>query len=139
MPKGLLGAKVFVAPAFYKMQLQTDGTTTVTYIDLDLPDIIELGPYLESITAHTSTENKTTNFTWRISFYWSVDGRRWNPTTPIDLFSGIAANGDVIQTAYSTTTNFGLKMRFCIAVANASGTAVERAVCSCALAFTFKS
>ena len=31
------------------------------------------------------------------------------------------------------------KMRYVISVANASGTAIERAVCGCALAFHFKS
>ena len=130
MPSGNSGQKVLVVPAFYKMQLQTDGTTTATYIDLDLPSVTDLGPYLESVTAHTMTENKTANFTWRMVFYWSMDGRQWNPATPIDLFSGIAANGSVIQTAYTTTTNFGVKLRFAIAVVNASGAAIERAVCS---------
>ena len=132
--------KVVVLPMFHKKQLQTDGTTTFTYIDVELPQATDWGPYLESIVAYTTTESKTANFSWKVGFFWSMDGRRWNPSsTPVDLFSAITTNADTVQTAYSTTTNFGLKMRFVICVANASGSAIERAVCSCALSFVFKS
>lgn len=95
------------------------------------------GTNFESIQVHTATESRTSNFTWRVVFWWSVDGRRWNG--PVDLFSAVSANSDVIQTAYSTTTTFGLQMRYGIGLANASGTAIERAVCTASLVFTFKS
>ena len=138
--KSPIQQKVVLIPLFYKKQLQTDGTTTFTYIDVDVPQAAEYGPYLESIVAYTTTESKTANFSWKIGFFWSLDGRRWNPaSTPIDLFSAITSNADTIQTAYSTTTNFGLKMRFVVATANTSGTAIERAVCGAVLAFIFKS
>ena len=138
--KSIPTQKVVVLPLFYKKQLQTDGTTTFSYIDIELPQAYEWGPYLESITAHCTTENRTTNFSWKISFFWSTDGRRWNPTsTPLDLFSAVSSNTDTIQTPYTTTSTFGLKMRYVISVANTSGTAIERAVCGCARAFTFKS
>ncbi len=129
--------KVRVVGFIQKMQLQTDGTTTPSYIDIQLPEALEWGPYLDSLQVQTSTENRTAQFTWRVVFWWSIDGRRWNG--PVDLFSAVSANQDVIQTAYSTTTNFGLYMRYGIAVANASGTNIERAVCSATLVFTFKS
>lgn len=132
--------KVILLPLFYKKQLQTDGTTTFSYLDIELPQAVEYGPYLDSIVAYTTTENKTANFSWKISFYWSIDGRRWNPTnTPVDLFSAITANADTIHPAYSTSTTFGLRMRFVVSVANTSGTAIERAVCGAVLAFIFKS
>ena len=133
--------KVILLPLFYKKQLQTDGTTTFSYMDVELPQAAEYGPYLDSIVAYTTTENKTNNFSWKISFYWSNDGRRWNPINniPVDLFSAITANADTIQPAYSTSTTFGLKMRFVVSVANTGGTAVERAVCGAVLAFIFKS
>ncbi len=138
--KSIPTQKVVLIPLFYKKQLQTDGTTTFSYIDIDLPQAVDWGPYLESITAHTSTESKTANFSWKIGFFWSFDGRRWNPaSTPIYLFSAITTIVDTVQTPYSTVANFGLKMRYVIAVANTSGTNIERAVCGCALAFTFKS
>ena len=129
--------KVRVLPFIAKMQLQTDGTTTPSYIDIELPEALEFGPWLESIQVQTSTENRTAQFTWRVVFWWSIDGRRWNG--PVDLFSAVSANQDVIQTAYSTSTSFGLYMRYGLAVANASGTNIERAVCSATLVFTFKS
>ena len=137
MAKMISGQKVRILPLFFKRQLQTDGTTTPAYMDLELDEALEWGPYLESIQVHTSTENRTSNFTWRVVFWWSVDQRRWNG--PTDLFSAVSANQDVIQTAYTTTTNFGIYMRYGIATSNASGTAVERAVCSGTLVFTFKS
>lgn len=138
--KSIPSQKVVLLPLFFKKQLQTDGTTTFSYIDVDLPQALEWGPYLESIQAHTTTENRTTNFSWKVGFFWSMDGRRWNPTsTPVDLFSALATNTDTVQTAYTTNTTFGLKMRYVIAVANTGGTNVERAVCGCVLAFTFKS
>lgn len=138
--KSPIQQKVVLIPLFYKKQLQTDGTTTFAYIDVDVPQAAEYGPYLESIVAYTTTESKTANFSWKIRFFWSLDGRRWNPaSTPIDLFSAITSNADTIQTAYSTTTNFGLKMRLVVATANTSGTAIERAVCGAVLAFIFKS
>ena len=137
MAKATPGQKVRILPLFYKKQLQTDGTTTPAYMDLELEEALEFGPYLDSIQVHTSTENRTANFTWRVVFWWSIDQRRWNG--PTDLFSAVSANQDVIQTAYSTTTNFGIYMRYGIATANATGTAIERAVCSSTLVFTFKS
>ena len=137
MVRAVPGQKVRILPIFFKKQLQTDGTTTPGYLDLELDEPLEWGPYLESIQVHTSTESRTSNFTWRVVFWWSIDQRRWNG--PTDLFSAVSANQDVIQTAYSTTTNFGMYMRYGVATANASGTAIERAVCSGALVFTFKS
>ena len=130
-------AKVRVLPFIAKMQLQSDGTTTPSYIDVPLAEALEWGPFLDSVQVQTSTENRTAQFTWRVVFWWSIDGRRWNG--PVDLFSAVSANQDEIQTAYSTTTNFGIQMRYGIAVANASGTNIERAVCSAVLVFTFKS
>lgn len=138
--KNVPAQKVVVLPLFYKRQMTTDGTQTFSSIDVDLPSALEWGPHLESITAHTSTENLTTSFSWKLGFYWSLDGRRWNPSSnPVDLISAITANGDTVHTAYSTTVNFGLKMRYIAAVANTTGTSIERALCSAALAFTFKS
>ena len=137
MPAPAPGQKVVILPIFFKKQLQTDGNTSPSYMDLELDRAEEWGPYLTSIQAHTSTENRTANFTWRVVFWWSFDGRRWNG--PTDLFSSVSANADTVQTEYTTNTTFGLKMKYGIAVANASGTALERAVCSGVLVFTFKS
>ena len=129
--------KVVVVPAFYKMQLQTDATGSYSFIDLDLPDIAHWGPHVQEIIVYTATENITTNFTWKLVAYWSIDGRNWS--TSVDLFSAISANGNTIQTAFSTASALGPIMRYAIAVANGSGSAIERGVVTASLAFTFKS
>ena len=129
--------KVKVFPICFKKQVQTDGSTTPSYIDLKLDAALLFGPYLESIQVHTATENRTSNFQWNLVFWWSLDGRQWEG--PVDLFTAITANGAVIQPAYTTTTQLGLQMRYGLAVANTSGTAIERAVVCSALVFTFKS
>ena len=132
--------KTILLPLFYKKLLQTDVTTNAIYIDVDLPQAADWGPYLESIVAHTQTESATSNFTWKIGFYWSFDGRKWNPATnPVDLFSAITSNDDAIQTPYTTTAQLGMKLRFVIVVASSNAGAVERGICGCALAFNFKS
>jgi hypothetical protein len=127
--------KVVLLPVCYKMQLQTDGTGSYSFIDLDLPDAANYGPYVESVIAYTSTENRTTNI--QIVSYWSIDGRNWS--TAVDLFSVITGNGNTIQTAFTTASALGPIMRYAIAVANGSGSAIERGVVTASLAFTFKS
>jgi len=137
MSKGMSLQKVVLLTVCYKMQLQTDGTTGYSFIDLDLPDAASFGPYVESVIAYTSTENRTANFQWKIVSYWSIDGRNWS--TAVDLFSAITGNGNTIQTAFTTASALGPIMRYAIAVANGSGTAIERGVVTVSLAFTFKS
>lgn len=129
--------KVRVLPVFYKKQLQTDGSTSWSYMDVDLPDAEGLGPYVESIIAYTSSESFTTSFQWKLVCYWSLDGRNWS--TPTDVFSAITGSSTTIQTAFSTASALGPIMRYAIAVSNETGTAIERGVCSLALAFVFKS
>ena len=129
--------KVKVVPACFKKQVQTDGTTSPSHIDLELDVALGFGPYLESIQVHTATENRTANFAWNLVFWWSLDGRQWG--TPIDLFTGVTADGAVIQLPYTTATEFGMQMRYGLAVWNTSGTLIERAVLCSALVFTFKS
>lgn len=138
MAKAMPGSKVEVVPVCYKLQLTTDTTTSLSYLDVDLPLAVkDYGPHLDSIIAYTSSENMTTNFRWLLAFYWSIDGRRWSPTTPTALFSEVSTNGDIIQTPYSA--NFGPNLRIVIGVRNNAGTAVERGVVTAALAFVFKS
>ena len=131
--------KVRVVPAAYKFQLATDGATQgVRYVDLELPQVVEWGPYLEQITATTQTESRSPQFKWKVVFWWSVDGREWSSTS-LDLFSYVSADGSVIQPAYPTTTQFGPKMRFALAAENVSGTNVESATVTLLLAFQFRS
>lgn len=128
-------SKVAVLPLFYKKQVQTDATTNWTYIDIEAPEAMDLGPYLESITAYNLLENPTA-IEYKLVFYWSIDERDWEG--PYDIHSAITSANNYVHPAYTTTTNFGLKMRYAIAVRNSSATTkVERAVVTAALAFMF--
>lgn len=51
MAKGIAQEKIRVRGLFFKKQLQTNATQNDTYIDLELPDLEDLGPYLETIVA----------------------------------------------------------------------------------------
>lgn len=96
-----------------------------TYIDIDMGELEDLGPYLAAMTAHTRTQSKSANAQWKVSFYWSVDGKTWNPATPTDVFAAVAADGQAIQAAFTDATKFGIQLRFVYAVRASTGTAVE--------------
>ena len=111
-----------------------------TYHEIDLPEVANWGPHLFSIIAHTNSEYMSTNFTWKLVFWRSNDGKTWVPTTPNDLFQVISIgtrDGDILQAAFSTSSEFGLHIKFGIAVKNGSGSAIETGVISAALAFNF--
>ena len=132
--------KVITVPLCHKLVLTTDGQNGVwNYVDVTLPEVEDWGPFLMGITAHTRCENMTTNVKWKVVFWWSVDGRNWS-ATPVDLFTEVAYSSspvDAIKTEYNTVNTFGLKMKWGLAVQNASGTAFERTVVTVALAFKF--
>lgn len=131
--------KVIVVPLVHKYLVATDGQSQVwNYIDVPLPEVEDFGPFIMGITAHTRSENMTANVSWKVVFWWSVDGKSWS--SPVDLFSAItysASPVDSIKTEYTTVNTFGLTMKFGLAVQNTTGTASERAVVTCALAFKF--
>ena len=113
------------------------GGTSWSYYDLELPELLELGPYLEEIQAFTVTKGATTNVETKVVFYSSISGREW--LGPTDLFSAINSDGQAIQTAYTATENLGIFTRFALAVRASTGTAVEAAVMTVKAAFVFKS
>ena len=131
-----LNSPVVVIPVISQTRIASDGTTTFTYQDIELPEAEEWGPHLEGITAHTITRGISANYAWKIVLYWSIDGRNWNG--PTDLFAAVSAVGDVIQTEFTTATALGLKLRFAVGVANVTGTAIETGNITAALAFRFK-
>jgi hypothetical protein len=101
------------------------GDQNWTYIDIDMGELEDLGPYLAAMTVHTRTQSKSASVQWKLSFYWSVDGKTWNPVSPTDVFAAVAADGQAIQTPYTDATKFGIKLRFVYAVRASTGTAVE--------------
>lgn len=62
--------------------VETDGTTSERIIVADFPQagaVASWGPLLESVRAVTNTENRTTEFQWRVALQVSFDGRTWGP------------------------------------------------------------
>lgn len=119
------------------VRLTSNSTTTWTNVDLELDEIAHWGPWIESITGIVNTIGATTNHSYKVVQYWSVDGRNWNG--PFDLFTAITAgSGSAIQTAYTGAT-FGPIMKYALAVRNNTGTAAETATVDVWLQITFKS
>ena len=134
------GQKILVVPVVMSQQLTTKGDTS-NAVDVEIPpeaaaQVRNLGPYLTGITAHTFTYAKTANFGWKCIFQWSFDGVNWSSS--VDLFSSVSTAGADIQTAYTTTDNFGLHMRFWMSCRNTSGTAIETGVVGMVFVFAFQ-
>lgn len=138
MKSQLSTAKVRVVPLAYKVLLQTTGTdNTVVFTDVDLPVVENWGPHLVGITAHTNPEQFSTLFRWKLVMYWSMDAISWS--SPVDVFAGAGTAGQVIQTAFTDATKFGLHIRFALACYPSSGTNREWGTTTVVLAFEFKS
>lgn len=138
---GAPGDKVRVVPFAVNLLLASKGgDQNYTWFELNLDECEDWGPYIQSITAHTDTRAPSAQARWTVGFYWGVDGKVWNPTgDAITLFAATGTAGQAIQAAYTTTTNFGLKLRFVVGIKANAGTAVETATVSGALAFEFRS
>ncbi len=102
------------------------GGTTWTYIDIPVPGLEALGAYLASMTAHANTTGRTAYAEWKVVFWWSVDGKTWNPpSAPVDLFAAIATDGQAIQTPFTDASKLGIHLRFAYAIRASQGVAVE--------------
>ena len=134
-----VNGKVQVVGIVLKVSLQTTGVDANTvYTDIVLPKVDGWGPHLVGMTAHTNLEQFTANFKWKLVMMWSFDGITWSaPAT--DIFAWSTTAGQAIQTAFTDTTKLGLHIRFALACAPSTGTALERGTVSVALAFEFKS
>lgn len=133
--------KILVVPiAANQLLASAAGQAGYVYFELDLPEAADLGPYLAAITAHTDTRGPSAQARWTVAFQWSYDEKTWYPATPIDLFAVAgAAAVQAIQLPYTVTGNFGLKMKFMLAIKPNSGTALETVTVSATLVFEFKS
>lgn len=132
------GAKVIVLPLVAQMTIQTNKTTTTTYLQVLLEGTEQWGPHLESIQALTVSTNLTANMNWGVYIFGSNDGA--NPMTPPTALcgSGINSDGQTVETA--VTSGFGARiMRFTIGCENSIGTDLESGLIWVWLVFTFKS
>jgi hypothetical protein len=126
---------VIVQPLAYKLLLQSNGSQTYRFFELDLPAIARLGPQLASIRVETLTEGRTSQHQWKVVLFYSLDGKLWSP--PVDLTTEVNTDGDVVHAAFTDETKFGLHIRLGLAVRSASGNALDSAVVS-AVAFLRK-
>lgn len=128
---------VLVIPLFIDTFVETDGTTSYTYTEADAPQLLALGPQIESVRVLTVTRNRTTNFNWAIAATTSLVGRTWSTPTP--LHADVTANGEAIQTEYTTTTTLcALNLKVVLAVRNGTGAARESGMISAWLVVRLK-
>lgn len=118
MPKSII--RVICQDELYK----SDGTMTYVQDIYDIPELRELGPMISRIRVHYVCEGATTNFTAKVTLMWSVLGKTWSTSADI-LTAQTGNNTGTISSAMTTTTQFGILMRYAVEVKNSTGAAIE--------------
>lgn len=103
---------------------KTDGTTTYLQDIYDIDELRELGPMIEQIRVHYVCEGASTNFVAKVTLMWSVLGKTWSTSADI-LTAQTSTNTGTISFAMTTTTQFGVLMRYAVEIKNASGALTE--------------
>jgi hypothetical protein len=132
--------KTLIVPFATCRPFSVPGTgTAFDYFELDeeLGGVRLLGPMFESITAHTYTHIRTTNGRWKVVFWWSYDGNTWNNPQE-DVCPEISTLGQAIHNPYTTTSKFGIHMRYGIGVRSSTGSGPESVNVSGTLVFVFR-
>lgn len=138
LPGPMPARKVLLVPVCRDFVLNTDGTISPVYYDLEPETNLErLGPYLERIVPHVISRGPTSLHKWNMVFRFSGEGRSWS--APQDLFPLLtsATTGYAIQSQYNTTSNFGLQMRYALRAENTTAGAIQSATVSVWLALHF--
>ncbi len=131
--------KVRVIPFLFEYFAQTNGlVATPRYIDIDVADGTDLGPHVEAISFHTHGDNVTPQFQWQIVGYWSIDARVWSAPFALFAFTAAGSAAPTIQADFNDVTKLGVKMRYALAVQNASGTNIESGYVTAAGAFRLR-
>ena len=138
MPRSI-GPKVMVFELFVEVFLQTDGTTSFTYTEADIPDLEDLGPYIESMYVLSVTRTRTTNHAWNVAITGSNTGRTYN--TPVTIISSdVAANGEATHGLYSTPATYSWRrLKAMVGCRNSTGAARESAQVSAWLVVILRS
>lgn len=134
--------KVLVVELFADLFQQTDGTVNYTYTELDVPEVQDLGPRIESLYVMHITRNRTVlvgaGHAWNVFATWSISGRTWS--TPVALMADVTANGEALGSVYSTHTGYGGRvLKFLTGCKNSTAGARENAQTSAWVAITLKS
>ena len=130
------GRKVVVIPLIVKCQVATLNSTTFKSMIIGPAPLLNVGPYLENIVPHGVGRSFSTNFQWKLQAEKSTEGDAWS-AFGADILAAQTAEGMVIGSAYTTITDFGLQLRFLLAIANVSGTATESGAVSAYAALKF--
>jgi hypothetical protein len=129
--------KTVVIPLCTDLFLQTDGSTSNTFTELNIPELDSLGPYIESMYVLAITRNRSTQHLWGVYLSTSISGRTYS--TPTIVNTEINANGESVGPAFTTVSTFGgLYLRALLGSRNNSGAARETALVSAWLVVTLK-
>jgi hypothetical protein len=129
--------RVVLVPLFKNRPAVSTGSTT--YLDIAAPDLAEWGPWLEGITIHQQTVNRTGTHAWNVSFQYGIDGKSWWGASPLasdgktDIFGAdLAANSVTVSSEFTNLAYFGLRLRLLLKVSGSAGDqAVLTAVAAC--------
>jgi hypothetical protein len=120
-------------PLFDKLNVYTNGTTTVAYRDLDV-QVGSMFLHAEDITLFTYAQQASAQFGWTIFFYPGWDRDNEDAVAVNILGTFISGVGQARQNpAYSTTANFRPHTRLVLGTKNLAGTAMESGVISAGL------
>lgn len=131
-------SKLRLKPLLRSTVLITDVTTNWHYLDISVGEVAARGPFLGQIAVFSLLLSKTTNFEWKIVFWWGIEMEHLEPT-PVDLIAASTLGSNVIHTPFTDTTKMGVAMRYAIAYRSNSAGAVERGIVSAVGGFQFRS
>ena len=130
------GRKVVVIPLASHRQVSSQGSTAYSSILVGPMPLHQSGPFLQTITGYGVGREFTANFKWKLLAEKSIEGDVWssfaNPIIPEQT-----AQGMIVGNAYESYADFGLQLRFLLAVGNVSGTAIEQGIISAYVALKF--
>jgi len=111
------GQKVLLVELCDEEPFTTIGTTTYTY-HIRGGVLRDVGPSIEDIVVHANGRNFSSVFKYKVIGQYSYDGETWTDFAA-DLLTQQTTSGAKIGSAYSTRTDFGLRIRFKVAVIDA--------------------
>ncbi len=126
-------SSVVLLPLVESLLLQTDGSATFLYRELQVPGLARLLPYAASLFVMTGTEQRTTEHRWNV-FLLSGYTRALQPTSATALFAAdLAANGSDRCAEYTTLPSFNLDSRLLLGAKNANAGSIAQALVSATL------
>ena len=102
------------------------------YLELDVPEFVDLLPHAEELTLVSLSEGHATNFRWGLFFFSGFD--RNSEASIVQVGADISAAGSLRHSAYTTVGSFMLESRLLVGYGyNTGSAAVLSAVASGAL------